>query len=183
MKMYLRLQAESLIPSHLLRAFENALMLEEEGRVEAVISIIHQMPAENIPILKILLKLLGKVKNNVEHTKMDATNLAICFAPCLIGDRAKETQDSARGSVAISPDIMAECLNNKLGADALAFMINNADYIVDALPDSLQKYRIFGNPPPMDFRMQAILLTNASSDIFEKDQVILNQDDPNYSLF
>lgn len=85
LKQYLRQLPEPLMTSHLYNEWIKASAIQDNGtKLQAYWTIVERMPALYKANLRYLIKFLGKLSENSEVNKMNASNIAIVIAPNII---------------------------------------------------------------------------------------------------
>ncbi|OQR74686.1 rho GTPase-activating protein 26-like, partial [Tropilaelaps mercedesae] len=85
LKNYLRSLPEPIMTFRLHQAFIQAAKLENaQERVNRVEKLVHELPADNYRMLKILIEHLVKVSDNKAINLMSIGNLGVCFGPTLL---------------------------------------------------------------------------------------------------
>ena len=96
LKLYLRKQPDSLLPTEVYDHFNSVLKLvsgfggaadeeeDQDDKTEILVQLCQKLPALHKPILRRLLQLLWEVHIRSESNKMNADNLSMVFGPCIV---------------------------------------------------------------------------------------------------
>eukprot|EP01102_Stenamoeba_stenopodia_P017403 TRINITY_DN6222_c0_g4_i1.p1 TRINITY_DN6222_c0_g4~~TRINITY_DN6222_c0_g4_i1.p1 ORF type:complete len:812 (-),score=191.97 TRINITY_DN6222_c0_g4_i1:61-2496(-) len=170
LKLYFRQQAQPLIPFEKFNAFIDAVSTTEDDdtKFAILLSLVESLPPNNRAILRRLIYLLNEIQKLYEVNKMTAENLGVCWGPTLMRPEVEDIHSLSR--------------SNYQNA-VFSILIAKADKFLSAIPEVRSPYRIFGAPPPLSDEDWNLLLATANIELYQQDEIILEQDMENYNLY